>query len=72
MWAVFALDDPGRPHRILSLGEAKWDKAGYDMSATRLTCYSGVGFDPALHAVAAADPLVLLIGLDTLYGLTSA
>jgi hypothetical protein len=89
--AVFAPDDPGRPRRILSLGEAKWDKAmnpghverlrrakdllavkGYDTSATRLTCYSGAGFDPALRAVAAADPLVLLIGLDTLYGLTSA
>ena len=89
--AVFAPDDPGRPRRILSLGEAKWDKVmnpghlerlrrardllavkGYDTSATRLACYSGAGFDPALRTVAAADPLVLLIGLDTLYGLTSA
>jgi AAA+ ATPase superfamily predicted ATPase len=87
--AVFAPDDPGRPRRILSLGEAKWDKVmnlghlerlrrardllavkGYDTSATRLSCYSGAGFDAALHEVAAADPLVLLIGLDTLYGLT--
>lgn len=24
--AVFAADDPGRPRRVLSLGEAKWDK----------------------------------------------
>jgi len=24
--AVFAPDDPGRPRRVLSLGEAKWDK----------------------------------------------
>ena len=24
--AVFAPDEPGRPHRVLSLGEAKWDK----------------------------------------------
>jgi hypothetical protein len=44
---------------------------GYDTSATRLSCYSGAGFDPALREVAAADPLVLLIGLDTLYGRTS-
>jgi hypothetical protein len=89
--AVVAPDDPGRPRRILSLGEARWDMVmhpghlerlrrardllavkGYDTSATRLACYSGAGFDPALRTVAAADPLVLLIGLDTLYGLTSA
>jgi hypothetical protein len=89
--AVVAPDDPGRPRRILSLGEARWDMVmhpghlerlrrardllavkGYDTSATRLACYGGAGFDPALRAVAAADPLVLLIGLDTLYGLTSA
>jgi uncharacterized protein len=63
--AVFAPDDPGRPRRVLSIGEAKWDKVmtvghlgrlhrardllavkGYDMSGTRLTCYSGAGFDP--------------------------
>jgi uncharacterized protein len=87
--AVFAPDDPGRPRRILSLGEARWDKVmnlghlerlrrardllavkGYDTSATTLSCYSGAGFDAALHEVAAADPLVLLIGLDTLYRLT--
>jgi uncharacterized protein len=24
--AVFAPDDPGRPRRVLSLGEAKWDR----------------------------------------------
>ena len=24
--AVFAPDEPGRPRRVLSLGEAKWDK----------------------------------------------
>lgn len=85
--AVFAPDEPGRPRRILSLGEAKWDKSmnlghlerlrrarallavkGYDTSATRLTCYSGAGFDADLREVAAAEPLVLLIGLDGLYG----
>jgi hypothetical protein len=85
--AVFAPDDPGRSRRVLSLGEAKWDKVmnlghlerlrrarhllevkGYDTSATRLACYSGAGFDPDLRDVAAADPLVQLVGLDRLYG----
>jgi AAA+ ATPase superfamily predicted ATPase len=84
--AVFAPDDPGRPRRVLSLGEAKWDKVmnlghldrlrrardllavkGYDTRATRLTCYSGAAFDPELCGVASADPLVQLVGLDTLY-----
>jgi uncharacterized protein len=41
---------------------------GYDTSATRLACYSGAGFDADLREVAAAEPLVLLIGLDGLYG----
>jgi hypothetical protein len=40
---------------------------GYNTSATRLTCYSGAGFDPELSGVAAADPLVQLVGLDRLY-----
>ncbi len=85
--AVFAPDNPGRPRRVLSLGEAKWDKVmnvghierlrrardllavkGYDTSATRLACYSGAGFDPHLVNLAASDPVVQLIGLDTLYG----
>jgi AAA+ ATPase superfamily predicted ATPase len=85
--AVFAPDEPGRPRRILSLGEAKWDKSmnlghlerlrrargllavkGYDTNATRLTCYSGAGFDSDLREVADAEPLVLLVGLDELYG----
>jgi uncharacterized protein len=85
--AVFGPDNPGYPRRVLSLGEAKWDKAmtlghlerlsrardllavkGYDTSATRLTCYSGAAFDPELRDVAAADPLVQLVGLDALYG----
>jgi uncharacterized protein len=85
--AVFAPDDPGRPRRVLSLGEAKWDKVmnaghlerlrrardllavkGYDTSATRLTCYSGAGFDGGLRDVARTDTRVQLIGLDALYG----
>jgi len=84
---VFAPDDPGRPRRVLSLGEAKWDKVmtlgrlerlrrardllavkGYDTTATRLTCYSGAGFDPELSDVARNDVGVQLIGLDALYG----
>jgi hypothetical protein len=85
--AVFAPDAPGRPRRVLSLGEAKWDKVmtfghlerlrrardllavkGYDMSDTRLTCYSGAGFDPELSNAARDDAGVQLIGLDALYG----
>jgi len=85
--AVFAPDDPGRPRRVLSLGEAKWDTVmtpghlgrlgrardllavrGYDTSATRLTCYSGAGFDRELRDLARADPRVQLVGLDVLYG----
>jgi hypothetical protein len=88
--AVFAPDDPGRPRRILSLGEVTWDKVmnlghldrlrrardllavkGYDTSVTRLTCYSGAPFDPGLCGAASADPLVQLVGLDTLYGMTA-
>jgi uncharacterized protein len=88
--AVFAPDDPGRPRRVLSLGEAKWDKVmnlghlerlrrardllavkGYDTRAARLTCYGGAAFDPELRDVAAADPLVQLVGLDALYGMTA-
>jgi AAA+ ATPase superfamily predicted ATPase len=85
--AVFAPDDPGCPRRVLSLGEAKWDKVmtlahlerlrrardllavkGYDMSATRLTCYTGAGFDPDLGNAARDDADVQLIELDALYG----
>jgi hypothetical protein len=40
---------------------------GYDTSTTRLTCYSGAGFDDDLHAEAHRDKLVQLVGLDTLY-----
>jgi hypothetical protein len=84
--AVFASDDPGRPRRVLSLGEAKWDKIvntgqlerlrrardllavkGYDTSGTKLACYSGAGFAPELVDLAAADPAILLVGLDLLY-----
>jgi hypothetical protein len=85
--AVFAPDDPGRPRRVLSLGEAKWDKVmtlgqlerlrrardllavkGYDVSAARLTCYSGAGFGADLGDAAGRDADVQLIGLDALYG----
>lgn len=40
---------------------------GYDMSTTRLTCYSGAGFDQNLREAAERDPLVQLVGLETLY-----
>jgi AAA+ ATPase superfamily predicted ATPase len=40
---------------------------GYDTKDTKLACYSGTGFDPALRQVAAADSEVLLADLDRLY-----
>jgi AAA+ ATPase superfamily predicted ATPase len=40
---------------------------GYDTSRTKLTCYSGAGFDEDLRAAARGDGLVQLVGLDTLY-----
>ena len=39
---------------------------GYDTSATRLACYSGAGFEPALQEAAQSSEVVL-IGLDRLY-----
>ncbi len=85
--AVFAPESPGHPRRVLSLGEAKWDKTmtvrhldrlrrardllavkGYDMTSTRLTCYSGADFDAALREAARIDPLIHLVGLNDLYG----
>jgi AAA+ ATPase superfamily predicted ATPase len=40
---------------------------GYDTSTTKLTCYSGAGFDDGLRAEARRDNLIQLVGLDTLY-----
>ena len=40
---------------------------GYDTSATRLTCYSGAGFDDDLRAEARTGSHVKLVDLDTLY-----
>ncbi len=40
---------------------------GYDTTATIVACYSGVGFSDGLKSLAAADPRVLLVGLDRLY-----
>ena len=40
---------------------------GYDTHATRLTCYSGAGFDDELRAEARRDGLVQLVGLERLY-----
>ena len=40
---------------------------GYDTSATRLTCYSGTGFDDDLRAEARYDNRIQLVGLDTPY-----
>lgn len=39
---------------------------GYDTTDTVLACYSGAGFDPALHDAASRDR-VLLVSLDRLY-----
>ena len=40
---------------------------GYDTSSTKLTCYSGAGFDDDLRAEARTDNQIQLVGLDTLY-----
>jgi hypothetical protein len=60
---VMNLDHLERLRRARDLLAVK----GYDTSATRLTCYSGAGFDPELSDAAAADPVVQLIGLDRIY-----
>jgi hypothetical protein len=41
---------------------------GYDTTQTRLTCYSGAGFDAELRGLAVGDVLIQLVGLDKLYG----
>lgn len=40
---------------------------GLDTSTTRLTCYSGAGFDEQLRAAAAGDERIQLVGLPELY-----
>lgn len=40
---------------------------GYDTSATKLTCYSGSGFDDHLREAAAHDPHIHLVALTDLY-----
>ena len=40
---------------------------GYDTGTTKLTCYSGVGFDDELRDEAHHDDQIQLVGLDTLY-----
>jgi uncharacterized protein len=40
---------------------------GYDMSSTKLTCYSGAGFGHDLRDEAKRNPRVQLVDLDTLY-----
>ena len=41
---------------------------GYDTATTVLTCYSGAGFSEELTSQATADPHILLVGCDRLYG----
>jgi uncharacterized protein len=40
---------------------------GHDTTATVLACYSGAGFSDGLKSLAAAEPRILLVGLDRLY-----
>jgi hypothetical protein len=40
---------------------------GYDTRATKLTCYTGAGFDDELRAEARTDKLIQLVDLETLY-----
>lgn len=60
------------PAHIRRLGRARDLLAvkGYDTSSTKLTCYSGAGFDQDLRSQARGDSQIQLIGLDTLYGET--
>jgi uncharacterized protein len=57
------------PGHLARLGRARDLLAvkGYDMSATKLTCYSAAGFDQNLRGEAGRNPLVQLVGLETLY-----
>ena len=57
--AVLAPQEPGRPRRILSLGEAKWGEVSV------LACYSATGFHDDLRT--AQDPRLALITLDDIY-----
>lgn len=40
---------------------------GFDVSETGFACFAGAGFEPALKAVARADPSVRLLGPEDLY-----
>jgi len=76
---VFAPAEPGRPRKILSLGEAKWDRVmdlrhverlrravkGFDTRDTALSCYSGAGFSPELQAAQSHN--IRLAGPGQLY-----
>jgi hypothetical protein len=42
-------------------------RKGYDTADTRLTCYSGTGFNDELRETSARDPRTQLIDLDRLY-----
>ncbi|WP_084965696.1 ATP-binding protein [Thermoactinospora rubra] len=41
---------------------------GFDTGDAKLVCYGGAGFDEELREAAGADPRVLLVGLERLYG----
>jgi uncharacterized protein len=43
------------------------ERRGYDTSTTRLTCYSGTGFDEHLRVAAAEDERIHLVELAHLY-----
>jgi AAA+ ATPase superfamily predicted ATPase len=46
------------------------DGRGYDIDATRFTCYSAVGFDDRMRAAAADDDRIQLVELADLYATT--
>jgi uncharacterized protein len=57
---------PGHVRRLRRARDLLTAK-GYDTGATKLTCYSGAGFDDDLRAEAQRDQLIQLVALDTLY-----
>ena len=61
----------GHLDRLRSIRELVSKGGRYDTSATRLLCFSGVGFSPGLQEAQGRGE-VELVGLDELYGTSSS
>jgi uncharacterized protein len=60
--------DTGHLERLRHIKSLLAAQGQYDLTGTRLACYSAAGFTDGLRAAAAASPDVLLVGLAELYG----